>query len=159
MFRNKNTRRQIIFVGMSMLMVLIIGQVAGRLVGTDTSGWQVFEFTNDALPDNVTFEIGGAEQTITATLTNTGDAEIAVSAEFVLLRLTDEIEDEWRVFPFSAYVGFGQAETILPQGYSAVFSLSEEMLAVELFRGVYKIATTIRRDDTILQVWSEPFSS
>ncbi|MCL2225054.1 MAG: hypothetical protein FWB96_08835 [Defluviitaleaceae bacterium] len=156
MFKHATTRRQMLFVGISLFAVFMVGTLMGRMpTMIDISEWEIFEFANAAPPEYVIFTMEQTSQHISATLTNaSAENEIAVAAAFILVKLVCETANEWRVFPFGSDVNFAAAETILPPGYGAQFVLTPEMLAADLLPGEYKIVTTIRKNNTKTQAWA-----
>jgi hypothetical protein len=148
MLKNKNTRRQMMFVAMSMMAVFVVGQIAGRMPARiAVEEWELFEFTHTELPHGVDFIIEQEVGVIRGVLTNTGEENFGVGAEFALVKQVCAETDLWRRFPFADDVVFHATEMALSSGYRTIFSITEEMLATPLLPGEYKIVTTINMGD------------
>ena len=148
MFRNRQTRRQLVFVGMTMIMVFVLGQLFGNSPEIDINEWEIFKFSDANLPADIDFTIEQQPQHIDAILTNTHETiSQSVLTDFMLVKLTCEERGEWRIFPFQDNFQFAEnADTIgrsLPPGESFVFSLTEEMLAAPLLSGHYRIVVLL----------------
>lgn len=144
MFKNKNLRRQMIFVGMSVFMVMVMGQIIARVTQLYS-----FEFTNE-MPEFVSFAAEVLPFEVRATLTNTGDIAVPVSAEFIVVRQHGE---GWWLVSVDRDSEFDDVETYLPPEHSIVFVLTDEM--ADLSADVMRIVTLVRKDGEFLQVWAE----
>jgi hypothetical protein len=152
MFKNKTIRRQMITVGISLLMVFAIAQVASRFGTQNPRNWEVTAFENMYI-SGISFGISHTEDGLRVTLTNTSEEEMRTAAAFDLALYS---ENEWRLVPFGPDTVFGTAVT-LPPGYSATFSLTRDMLAVNLHPGTYRFRTTVNNSPVWVEFELEEF--
>lgn len=136
-------------MGISLVAVFVVAQLLGVRTATPDM-WEIFEF--QAAAESADFTIEQSPHAITARLTNTGDTEISTGADFITVFFSEETGD-WRIFPFGGHVEFAAVEIVLPPGYSARFTLTEDMLIADFLPGRYRIVVNIRGEET--QAWAE----
>ncbi|MCL1863370.1 MAG: hypothetical protein FWF78_07380 [Defluviitaleaceae bacterium] len=139
--------RQIIYMTGAILVFAILGRVISFPQGMDD--WPIIELSDTSH----VLVMERHPHALFATLTNKNPTEeISVGARFVLAKLDEN--GDWREFPFREDLIFESALTTLPYGYSARFTLSEDMLGANLTRGIYRIVVDVWQD-THMHAWAE----
>jgi hypothetical protein len=150
MFKMKKSTKQIIMTLLPLFVIMLMMQLVATAMKNKNAldailRWQVFHFENSDYNTQVSYEIEEHSNEIKAVLINESESEIRTGAGFTLI-----FQDEnggWRIFPFREDFGFNVLEIILPPGYSAVYSLTEDMFSTSLMSGSYRIVTEIWGDD------------
>lgn len=145
----KRMSRQLLYIAGAIFLFAFLGRFLSSSIAHNINAWPIVEFSYTSLPHD--FVIEQFPQGITATLTNTNPTEkISVGAAFTLAKLDEN--GYWREFPFRRDWAFGVDGTDLAPGYSARFTLTEDMLRLNLIPGTYRIIANVHG---AYPVWAE----